>query len=120
MARRKNRLQGFIALLNEEGTVYADLAETDERTWFIHKINLGKLFMAIDLRDKLYALLGLASDAKLYSAHLDYSEPWEAVYRKFGSLFVEQSHGIELLYQACATSNWNRLPSWIPIRIFWN
>jgi Heterokaryon incompatibility protein (HET) len=108
--------KGLVTLMNEKQTVLAELPEQDHRTWLIQKLNLGKFLLATDSRDKIYGLMGLASDAKLYSASVDYSQSYEVIYCRFARLFIENGHGIELLYQACAASNWSKFPTWVSVR----
>lgn len=109
--------KGFMILISQKLEVLAKHPEEDHDTLLISKMNLVKVFGASDDRDRIYALMGLASDAKVYSPFIDYSQSYEVVYRRFAKLFIENGHGIELLYQACATNDWTRLPTWVPVRL---
>ncbi|MCJ1306637.1 hypothetical protein MMC25_000280 [Agyrium rufum] len=105
---------GLTTLSLEKHTINEKLHADDPNTFLIHKLNLGRTHRASDARDKIYALMGLSSDGNVYAPHIDYSQPYEVVYRNFAKLFVQNGHGIELLYQAGVTSDSENLPSWVP------
>ncbi|CAG9991797.1 unnamed protein product [Clonostachys byssicola] len=63
-------------------------------------------------RDKLFALLGLASDAAEKHFDPDYTDTLEIVVQKYAKVFVERGCAIEMLYRARFSSP--RFPSWIP------
>lgn len=63
-------------------------------------------------RDKLFALLGLASDALEPALNPDYSDSLENIIQRYARVFVERGSAIELLYHAGFCTP--RFPSWIP------
>jgi hypothetical protein len=64
-------------------------------------------------RDKLFALLGLASDADEAVFDPDYSSSLEAVVRRYAGEFVKRGKTMELLYRAGFSKSY-RFCSWIP------
>ena len=64
-------------------------------------------------RDKLFALLGLASDAENEIFDPDYSSPLEVIIRRYANEFVCRGNTIDLLYRA-GTSKAYEFCSWIP------
>ena len=65
-------------------------------------------------RDRLFALLGLASDGNEAAFEPDYDSPLEGVVLKFACVFVRQGRGMQLLYRAGLSPQSHRFPSWIP------
>jgi hypothetical protein len=65
-------------------------------------------------RDRLFALLGLASDGNEAAFEPDYDSPLEGVVLKFARVFVRQGRGMQLLYRAGLSHQSHRFPSWIP------
>ena len=65
-------------------------------------------------RDRLFALLGLASDGNEAEFEPDYDSPLEVVVLKFARVFVRQGRGMQLLYRAGLSHQSHRFPSWIP------
>ena len=65
-------------------------------------------------RDRLFALLGLASDGNEVAFEPDYDGPLEGVVLKFARVFVRQGRGMQLLYRAGLSHQSHRFPSWIP------
>ncbi|KAI8711210.1 hypothetical protein NCS52_01496800 [Fusarium sp. LHS14.1] len=63
-------------------------------------------------RDRLFSLLGLASDGNESAFEPDCESPLEDVVLKFARVFVRQGRGMQLLYRAGLSSP--RFPSWIP------
>lgn len=66
--------------------------------------------------DRLYALLGLASDKGQYVDMVDYSRDTAATLIAFRKCFVANGHGIEMLCQKRSTATTLNIPSWIPVR----
>lgn len=66
-------------------------------------------------RDKLFALLGLASDAGEMVFNPDYDSPMEDIIRRYAGEFVQRGQAMDLLYRA-GTSKSYPFCSWIP---FW-
>lgn len=65
-------------------------------------------------RDRLFALLGLASDGNEAEFEPDYDSPLEDVILKFAREFVRQGRGMQMLYRASLSHQCDRFPSWIP------
>jgi hypothetical protein len=74
---------------------------------------------ATDKRDKVFALLGLASDTDHKGLAVDYTLRWEYIYRDAARVFLERENAIEIFVEAGAWSggtstNPSGLPSWVP------
>jgi hypothetical protein len=65
-------------------------------------------------RDRLFALLGLASDGNEAEFEPDYDSPLEDIVLKFTHVFVRQGRGMQMLYRAGLNHQSDRFPSWIP------
>jgi hypothetical protein len=65
-------------------------------------------------RDRLFAMLGLASDGNEADFEPDYNSPLEEVVLRFARVFVRQGIGMQLLYRAGLHGHSHRFPSWIP------
>jgi hypothetical protein len=65
-------------------------------------------------RDRLFALLGLASDGNEESFQPDYDSPLETVVLRFARSFIRQGRGMQLLYRAGLNGQSSRFPTWIP------
>lgn len=63
--------------------------------------------------DRLFALLGLASDADEVALNPDYKASFEIIVRRFAGVFVSRGVTMELLYRA-GTSKAYEFASWIP------
>ena len=77
------------------------------------KPGFGISFPATNPRNKIFALLGVASDGDAYAIHVTYSQAPTTVFCTFARLIL--SEGIELLYQATERFNHDVLPSWVPV-----
>ncbi|MCJ1458322.1 hypothetical protein MMC28_008693 [Mycoblastus sanguinarius] len=75
---------------------------------------LSSFCEATDKRDKVYALLGLATDAERSALHVNYSESTVEVYHRTAKLLIEQGSGIQVLYEAACYTYLPGLPSWAP------
>jgi hypothetical protein len=64
-------------------------------------------------RDRLFALVGLASDGNETDFEPDYNSTFEEIVLKFARVFVRQGRGMQLLYRAGldAQSQSDRIPS---------
>jgi hypothetical protein len=85
----------------------------------VDKLPSAMRFDATDPRDKIYALLGLASDAEAFMDLITYDQDQThaQVYRRFARAFIDNSHITDLLHMACQTP-WNSdLPTWIPVSV---
>ena len=65
-------------------------------------------------RDRLFAMLGLASDGNEPDFEPDYESPLETIVLRFARVFVRQGRGMQLLYRAGLRSDNHKFPSWIP------
>ncbi|KAL9614603.1 MAG: hypothetical protein Q9167_000891 [Letrouitia subvulpina] len=108
--------KGFITLMNEKELVREQSPKTNPTGWLITKLEYTKFHMSTDPRDRIYALLGLASDGESYIDAVTYSPDWkyEEVFKNFAKMFIERDHGMKLLYQAGTCSDWLKSPSWVP------
>lgn len=89
--------------------------EARQTRWAL--INLLESFRYLDStlkRDRLFALLGFASDGANAAFEPDYDAPLEVVVRRFAGAFIKQGKVLQLLYQAGLGSHPSRFPSWIP------
>lgn len=66
-------------------------------------------------RDKLFALLGLASDCHGKAFDPDYESTIDAIVRRYANEFVQRGYAMDLLYRAGASKSYP-FCSWIP---FW-
>lgn len=74
---------------------------------------------ATDLRDKIYGMLGLASDGPDFYHLVSYSKSVEATYEDFARYFVERGQGIQMLYQIDSRmSTTLGIPTWVPVSYF--
>jgi hypothetical protein len=65
-------------------------------------------------RDRLFAMLGLASDGNEADFEPDYSSTLEEIVLRFARVFVRQGRGMQLLYRAGLHGEVDRFSSWIP------
>jgi hypothetical protein len=82
----------------------------------INKLSLVRTTLATDKRDKIYGMLGLASDGLNFLPLVSYSKNAEAVYEDFAREFVDRGQGMELLYQVDSrVSETLQIPTWVPV-----
>ena len=65
-------------------------------------------------RDRLFAMLGLASDGDEVEFEPDYESPLETILLRYAHVFVHQERGMQLLYRAGLNNQSHRFPSWLP------
>lgn len=65
-------------------------------------------------RDRLFALLRLASDGNEAEFEPYYESPLEDIVLKFARVFICQGRGMQLLYHGGLSHQSHRFPSWIP------
>ncbi|OCK90529.1 uncharacterized protein K441DRAFT_578728 [Cenococcum geophilum 1.58] len=65
-------------------------------------------------RDRLFALLGFASDGDNLAFEPSYDAPLEVIVRRYACAFIKQGKVMLLLYRAGLGSQPSRFPSWIP------
>jgi hypothetical protein len=83
----------------------------------IDKIRYAFDYDATDLRDKIYALLGLISDAEHFQHLVSYQpeDTHEVIYRRFAVALIEQGHLLQVLHMACKTPLSLQMPTWVPV-----
>lgn len=78
-------------------------------------VTIERLFDATDPRDRIYALLGLLKEPYRMQTQVDYSVPWETVYRNVSCAMLENLGLKVLSYCAGSTPRLSKsLPSWVP------
>ncbi|KIW86752.1 uncharacterized protein Z519_12665 [Cladophialophora bantiana CBS 173.52] len=65
------------------------------------------------MRDRFFALLGLAADGDRDEFEPDYQSDFEVIVSRLAEAFVRDGHGIELLTRAGLNPQSDRFPSWI-------
>ncbi|PVH72680.1 HET-domain-containing protein [Cadophora sp. DSE1049] len=105
-----------IKLLEENMGAFG-LSELTDPT--IHQPLINLLFMfdrseATDPRDRLFSLLGLASDGSDEDFRPDYNESVESVARRFSQGFIQKGHGMQVLHLAGLSDDLPSWPSWVP------
>lgn len=89
--------------------------QADRSRGLLHHLRYLASFCEVtDERDKVYALLGLATDAERSALYISYSESTAQVYHRTAKVLVEQGSGIEVLYEAACYAHLTGLPSWAP------
>ncbi|CAO2650180.1 Nn.00g014720.m01.CDS01 [Neocucurbitaria sp. VM-36] len=89
--------------------------EARQTRWAL--INLFEPFRYLEStwkRDRLFALLGIASDGADPAFEPDYTSPLEVVVTRFANVFIRQGKVLQLLYRAGLGSQPERFPSWVP------
>lgn len=100
----------MLAMLSVRRDVKADRS----RGLLHHLHHLSSFCEATDKRDKVYALLGLATAAERSALHINYSESTAEVYHRTARLLIEQGSGAEIMYEAACCPYLEGLPSWAP------
>ena len=97
------------------------LRQTYSNPYIHHRYDLLQLLElcsyaeSTEPRDKLFALLSLASDAGDPMLDPDYESPLEDVMLRYAQVFVERGNAMDLLYRAGTSKNsLPGCPSWIP------
>ena len=79
---------------------------------------LARRTSATDPRDKIFGLLGLASDGPDFNHLVNYSKSAEEVYQDYARAFVERGQGIVMLHQVDSRiSKTLDIPTWVPVSI---
>jgi hypothetical protein len=83
----------------------------------IDKLDKALSFDSTDPRDKIYALLGLVSDADAFMDLVSYQpeETHSLVYQRFAKRLIEMGHLVQILRLAGTTPPNAQLPSWVPV-----
>jgi len=87
--------------------------ETRDGNTLFNLLVLSDTMRASDPRDRIYALLGLASDAQEFPRP-DYTLSVAEVYQSFASAFVAKGLGPQMLALASRVPSDRSYPSWIP------
>lgn len=88
-----------------------------QRRRLIDKIRYAFDYDATDSRDRIYALLGLTSDAEHFQHLVSYqpTDTHEVIYRRFAVALIEQGHLLQVLQMACKTPLNLQMPTWVPV-----
>lgn len=84
-----------------------------------HRIKLLELLDAFrpcsvtNGQDKVYSLLGICADKDDAAYTVDYFEPPEDTFTRYSTRFIEQGHGIQVLYSAANSLRKLSGPSWV-------
>ncbi|KAJ2897978.1 hypothetical protein MKZ38_004246 [Zalerion maritima] len=71
-------------------------------------------FEANDPRDRVFALLGIASDATSLNLSADYARSCREVYCEVAEAVLKQASSLTILYACGGQKNIKGLPSWVP------
>lgn len=92
------------------------LSYPNEHSHLLAKMALSRDAKATDQRDKIYGMLGLASDRDGFLPLISYSKPTRQVFLDFSRRFIENGQGIEMLYQVdSGATEISGLPTWVPV-----
>ncbi|KAG9197097.1 hypothetical protein G6514_002276 [Epicoccum nigrum] len=82
----------------------------------IDKLDKALSFDSTDPRDKIYALLGLVSDADQFMDLVSYQpeDTYSLMYQRFAKKLIEKGHLTEILRLSCTMPNSAQIPSWVP------
>lgn len=103
----------FIRLMRQRDLRHGENTLTTKQSRLLELLALSREAQATDQRDKIYGMLGLASDRDRFMPLVSYSKPTREVFKDFCQRFVEVGQGIEMLYQV--DSGTSELPTWIPV-----
>jgi hypothetical protein len=118
-AKRSNPQLGRLAEQTKAAFVLGTMRRTFKEKKMSQQFNLLTLIEifnhtdATKDRDRLFALLGLATDVKDELFDPDYDSSLEAVVRRYASEFVRRGSTLDLLYKAGASKSYD-FCSWIP------
>ncbi|KAL7973274.1 heterokaryon incompatibility domain-containing protein [Trichoderma sp. SZMC 28014] len=97
---------------------------SDHRAWehkqyrwcLFHLLESYRHVQSTLMRDRFFALIGLASDANIQEFEPDYNKKTqlEDIVCRLAKVFVEQGRGIALLHRAGLDTKPSRFPSWVP------
>lgn len=94
------------------------LAQAGAQDELIDKIRYAFEFDATDPRDKIYALLGLVSDAERFGSLISYqpADTYTKVFIRFAKALVGHGYLDRVMRLACKSPGSLQLPSWVPVR----
>jgi Heterokaryon incompatibility protein (HET) len=90
-----------------------DTVKYSDRTTLLKLLSFSKEMTASDPRDRIYALLALASDA-LELPRPDYTLSVAAVYESFAAALIDKGYGPDILALASSGAKNHSYPSWVP------
>jgi hypothetical protein len=70
-------------------------------------------FSVTKRQDKIYSLLSICADKNDVAYTIDYFEPAEDTFTRYSKRFVEQGHGVKVLYSAANSVGKFAGPSWV-------
>lgn len=108
-------LYGCASMLRERYMIQNLGERTIECTRMIAKLAISGFFDATDPRDKIYAVLGIASDGVDFQSKVTYSDDVKKVLLSYARLFIDHGQGIEMLSQVSRFPADAALPSWVPV-----
>ena len=115
-SENKTQFSGFLDLVKQRRLV-SDLTDRDmEQSSLLSKLDFARDTAATDLRDKIYGMLGLASDGPNFHDLVSYLNCVEDVYIGFALRFIGKGQGLEMLYQVHSrVSETLCIPTWVPV-----
>jgi hypothetical protein len=109
----------FVDLIQHRRLVHNSKDPGAKLSRLLDMLHYARRTAATDLRDKIYGMLGLASDGPDFYHLVSYSKSVEATYEDFARNFVERGQGVEMLYQVDSrTSKTLDIPTWVPVSYF--
>jgi hypothetical protein len=106
----------LVELASQRMLIRNSTASGTGESHLLGKLTLSRGTQATDQRDKIYGMLGLASDGGNFFPLVSYSKSTCEVFRDFARRFIETGQGIEMLYQVdSSTSNTLGTPTWVPV-----
>ncbi|KAF4493496.1 Heterokaryon incompatibility 6, OR allele, partial [Fusarium agapanthi] len=104
-----------IGLINQRNQIRGADGHLTKQVPLVHMLDLARHKQATNLRDKIFGLLGMASDGSDFLHLVTYSQSVEDVYQDFAKFFIERGQGISMLYQVDSrVSKTLKIPSWVP------
>jgi hypothetical protein len=70
-----------------------------------------RAYEASDMRDKVFVLLGMTSDAEDFAMYVDYNQPSSQVFERVSRHLLDRDQDVIILYHAKSTGEDN--PSWV-------
>lgn len=119
VAKDSTSFARFVDLIQHRRLVHGSKDPGPNLSRLLDMLHYARRTAATDLRDKIYGMLGLASDGQDFYQLVSYSKSVEATYEDFARYFVERGQGIEMLYQVDSRmSKTLDIPSWVPVSYF--
>lgn len=107
---------GFVDLMNQRRLGRNSKDRGANLSCLLDMLCYARRTAATNLRDKIYGMLGLASDGPDFYHLVSYSKSVEATYEDFARYLVERGQGIQMLYQIDSRmSKTLGIPTWVPV-----